>query len=69
MSEENTVERQHLTVREIEALRLLAKAWDVYVKLPILHPDDVADFRRAIHAAQNIVMARGILDPNRELRI
>ncbi len=36
----------------------LACAWNNFLKLPIEHPDDIPEFRKAIHQAQNIVLAR-----------
>ncbi len=37
---------------------LLCKAWDKFLELPEAHPDDNTEFRHAIHAAQNIILAR-----------
>lgn len=53
-----TVDARHLTGGESTSLKLLAQAWDEFVQLPAAHPDDVEEFRRAIHAAQNIILAR-----------
>lgn len=36
----------------------LAEAWNRYLDLPIEHQDDVDEFRRAIHTAQEKVLAR-----------
>jgi len=47
-----------LTPEESACLGLLSQAWNVFVSLPIAHPDDHAEFRAAIHAAQNILAYR-----------
>jgi hypothetical protein len=47
-----------LTVNESNVLRQLAEAWNQYIELPEVHPQDRDEFMRAIHAAQNIVLAR-----------
>lgn len=49
-----------LSDSESSVMRALAKAWGEWVKLESLHPDETADFRRAIHEAQRIVMARPV---------
>ncbi len=38
----------------------LAAAWNVFLSLSPLHPDDLDEFRRAIHAAQHIIMSRPV---------
>ena len=47
-----------LSGQELEIIRLLAVAWRNYTQLPVYHPADAAEFRHAIHMAQNIVLAR-----------
>lgn len=47
-----------LTNDEARVLSLLAEAWNEFVRLEVQHPCDTAEFMTAIHAAQNIVMAR-----------
>jgi hypothetical protein len=47
-----------LTEKELATVEALASAWNCFLKLPIEHPDDQAEFRRAIHCAQNIVLSR-----------
>ncbi|WPZ06578.1 hypothetical protein [Pelagerythrobacter marinus] len=45
-----------------EALAVaLGECWDMFLKLPIEHPDDRDEFRRGIHSLQNIVLARPAL--------
>ena len=45
-------------MQEQRVLRKLSEAWNAFLKLEGGHPDDQEDFRRAIHAAENIVLAR-----------
>ncbi|HGM8127808.1 TPA: hypothetical protein ACKQAT_004973 [Pseudomonas aeruginosa] len=37
---------------------LLAQAWNSYLKLPVEHQAEAAEFCRAIHACQDMVLAR-----------
>ena len=48
----------NLTNTETDVLDALATAWNRFVGLPQCHPDEVPDFRKAIHDAQRIIMAR-----------
>jgi hypothetical protein len=48
----------YLTKLERSVINTLATAWSLYLNLPQEHPDDQTEFRRAIHAAQNLVLAR-----------
>ena len=50
-----------LTELEFQCLIELASAWECYLQLPELHPDDFNEFRLTIHAAQNIILARPML--------
>lgn len=43
---------------EREVLALLGQAWNKFLELPVLHTMDHQEFCHAIHAAQNIVLAR-----------
>ena len=52
---------KQLTRAERKIFYLLGAAWNAYLPLPELHPDDIHDFRFAIHAAQNIILARGAM--------
>ncbi len=47
-----------MTEEECACLEALSKAWNLFLNLPQHHPDDQVEFRRAIHAAQNILLAR-----------
>lgn len=47
-----------LSPRERRVIRALAAAWDLFVPLADHHPDDMAEFRHAIHAAQCVIAAR-----------
>lgn len=49
-----------LDIIESTVLDMLADVWDEYLRLPELHPQDKVEFMQAIHAAQNIVMARPV---------
>lgn len=46
---------------EKQVVDLLADAWNSFLKLRVLHADDVPDFRKAIHDAQRIVQSRPAL--------
>lgn len=47
-----------LKPQEAAVAHALADAWNAFLKLPVEHNDDIDEFRRAIHAAQNIVLSR-----------
>jgi hypothetical protein len=47
-----------LSDAEERIVSLLGKAWQEFESLPPQHPCDSPEFLRAIHAAQNIVLAR-----------
>jgi hypothetical protein len=47
-----------LTDEEIKCAQLLGDAWNLHQKLPQVHSSDEQDFAAAIHAAQNIILAR-----------
>jgi len=47
-----------LTLHEASILSDLAEAWNRYTLLPDHGPDDVNDFKKAVHDAQRIVLAR-----------
>lgn len=47
-----------LTENEKRVLQSLADAWNVFVGLGKQHPDDIDEFRRAIHAAEQLVAVR-----------
>ena len=47
-----------LSVEEKAVLDKLAEAWNAYIKIEPLHPEEISDFRHKIHSAQRIVMAR-----------
>jgi len=44
--------------KELKVLNKLVGAWASFLKLVPLHDDETEEFRKAIHAAQYIVMAR-----------
>ena len=47
-----------LTDQEAKVVQMLGEAWNEYLKLPIEHPMGQKEFCSAIHACQNIVLAR-----------
>lgn len=47
-----------LTPTENQVLGLLGDAWSKFIALPAAHPSDAREMKHAIHAAQNIVLAR-----------
>jgi hypothetical protein len=49
-----------LSVAEDSVVSRLADAWNEFVRLDSVHPDESTEFRRAIHAAQLIIMARPV---------
>ena len=50
--------KELLTMHEAHVLFDLAEAWNKYRLLPDHPPDDIDDFRKAVHDAQRIVLAR-----------
>ena len=52
---------QLLTPGEEAVIKLLQEAWNAYCgQLSTLHPEAQAEFRQAIHRAQDIDMARPV---------
>ena len=51
-------QRKRMTKQEQKVMDNLVKAWNEYVKLPVIHPDHNDEFRHAIHQAQYLIMAR-----------
>jgi len=47
-----------MTAQEKAALDALVAAWNCFVALPQMHPDDTTEFRHLIHAAQDKIMSR-----------
>jgi hypothetical protein len=47
-----------LTKDEVDCINALLKAWNLFIQLKPEHPKDAEEFMRAIHAAENIVLAR-----------
>ena len=47
-----------LTDQEAKVAQMLGEAWNEYLKLPVEHPMGQKEFCSAIHACQNIVLAR-----------
>ena len=57
-------EEVELTDIEVACLDKIVETWNLYLTLSTLHPDDLLEFRLALHAAQNIILARPILHSN-----
>jgi len=47
-----------ITALEIKVAQMLGDAWNEYLKLPVEHPTEKAEVCHAIHACQDIVLAR-----------
>lgn len=47
-----------LTNKELDVLDKLSEAFSEFARLPILHSEDINEFRRSVHAAQTIVLSR-----------
>lgn len=45
---------------EREVIDQLAEAWNMFQKLPTLHPQEKEDFLSTINTAQRLVMARPV---------
>lgn len=54
------------TPAERVVLDHLALAWNQYLNLHVVHPDDLPDFRKAIHDAQRIILARPAIRAERD---
>lgn len=52
---------QKITKQEEAVLDMLAEAWNLFNALPVQHDSDKSEFMFAIHAAQNIVLARPMM--------
>ncbi|QLX99132.1 MULTISPECIES: hypothetical protein [Enterobacter] len=48
----------YLSVEERDVAQMLGEAWNLYLKLPVEHPNERIEFCQAIHACQSIVMSR-----------
>lgn len=44
--------------KEESIMHLLKCAFDAFVKLDVMHPDDQQDFNKGIHECQNVIMRR-----------
>lgn len=47
-----------MSEQELRVLNMLGEAFNEFQKLPVLHYSDLPEFVHAIHAAQNIILAR-----------
>ncbi len=44
--------------KEKEIMDNLANAWNIFISLPLEHPDEVNEFRYKIHDIQRMVLIR-----------
>ena len=49
---------KHLTPHEAEVMSCLTAAWNRFIELPPVHPDELNEFRHKIHDLQRVVLAR-----------
>jgi len=49
-----------LTAAERRIVTFLSSAWNMFIQLPDMPPDDRADFQRAIHEAERIIAQRAL---------
>ena len=49
---------RELNNAERDILNSLADTWAAFMELPRMHPDELDEFRHAIHEAQRIVLVR-----------
>lgn len=54
-----------MTEEEKRVLTALAATWNLFVKLPIEHPDDLTEFRHGIHRLQEKILSR---EPRRQMK-
>lgn len=47
-----------LTEKEIQVFEQTADLWNSFGNLPVLHPDDLNDFKFHLHGIQNIILSR-----------
>ena len=57
-----------LTCEENAVLDDLVAAWNKFIKLEVLHPDHLNDFKDAIHTAQRLVMVRPVSREVKQIR-
>jgi len=53
-----SLKKYNLTKEELQVLNNLAAAWTSFLQLNVINGSDQDDFLHAIHAAQNIILAR-----------
>lgn len=53
---------RNLTDQEMAVIEHLAAAFNLFIRLPVKHPQHAEEFSHAIHEAQHIVMARPVTD-------
>ena len=56
-----------MTELEIQTLMKLVEAHNLFLQLPVQHPDDLPDWTKAIHDLQRIVASREAVRNNPEI--
>lgn len=51
-----------LTAQDRLVLQKLCEAWNEFMKLPKLHPEEIHEFRYALHVAQAMIQSRPELE-------
>lgn len=52
------VSQHNFTVTEQAVLTKLVEAWNLFIALPVEHPDQLAEFRHGLHDLQRQIMVR-----------
>lgn len=47
-----------MTREEKDVIQELVQAWNAFLLLPVMHPDDTTEFRHLIHACQDKILSR-----------
>lgn len=58
----------YLTTAERDVAQMLGEAWNLYLNLPVEHPNERTEFCQAIHACQSIVMSRPAVRALKEIK-
>ena len=53
-------DKKTLTKSECNILNNIVDVWEGYLKLSKQHPDDIEEFRHAIHTLQYLIMIREV---------
>jgi len=50
-----------MTEQEQKVIDKLIEAWNEFMKLPPVHPDDANDFRYHLHSLQRVIFSRQVV--------